>query len=77
MTKSQIPVVNVPARIDVLVRQIEHTIANESKASLKHGGPIGFKDKNPGREKGKLNKMALLKRFALLQRPYCQNKWLT
>ena len=41
------PVVNTPTHIDVLERQLENAIANESKTRLKHGRPIGSKDLIP------------------------------
>ena len=40
VTKSHIPIVNAPARIDVP----KGHLANESKICLKHGRPIGSKD---------------------------------
>nr|GEZ09804.1 hypothetical protein [Tanacetum cinerariifolium] len=44
---------NAPIKIDV---PKEHSvIANESKARLKRGRPIGFKDKNPQKKKGACN----------------------
>ena len=43
--KSHIPVANTPARIEVPVGQLVNTVANESKAHLKRGRPIGVKDK--------------------------------
>ena len=43
MTKSHIPIANVPARMDVP----EGQLANESQIRLKHGRPIGTKDLTP------------------------------
>ncbi|KAJ9561483.1 hypothetical protein OSB04_006643 [Centaurea solstitialis] len=48
VTKSYIPAVNAPIRIEV---PKEHISANDSKPQLKRGRPIGSKDKNP-RKKG-------------------------
>ena len=53
VTKSHIPVVNIPIKIDVHVWQIN--IANESEARMKHGKTIGSKDKNPWKRKGTKN----------------------
>ncbi|GJQ91780.1 copia protein [Tanacetum coccineum] len=51
--KSHIPAANAPVKIDV---PKEHSkIANESKARLKRGRPIGSKDKNPRKKKGACN----------------------
>ena len=44
VTKSHVPTVNTPSHIDVLERQLEDAIANESKTCLKRGKPIGSKD---------------------------------
>ena len=44
VTKSYIFVENAPIKIDISKGQI--TSANESKACLKHGRPLGSKDKN-------------------------------
>ena len=45
MTRSHIPTANTPARITVPEGQSGDVIANESKAHLKRGRPIGSKDK--------------------------------
>jgi len=55
VTKSPIPIVNAPIRIDILVGQ--SNIANESQTCLKRGKPVDSKDKNHRmrkREKGKM-----------------------
>ena len=52
VTKSHIPAVNAPIRIDVPNGQIASIQANESKARQKRGRPIGSKDKNPRKKKG-------------------------
>ena len=44
VTTSYIPAANAPVRIDVPVGQ---SVANEPKASVKRGRPVGSKDKNP------------------------------
>lgn len=45
VTKSYIPAVNAPIRIDV--QQGHNQVATVSRALLKRGRPIGSKDKNP------------------------------
>ncbi|XP_021760248.1 uncharacterized protein LOC110725086 [Chenopodium quinoa] len=50
VTKSHIPAENAPIKIDVPEGQAQ--VANDSKARLKRGRPIGFKDKNPWKRKG-------------------------
>ena len=50
VTMSHIRTVNAPVRMNVQEGQNQH--ANESKARLKHGRPIGSKDKNPRKRKG-------------------------
>ena len=45
VTRSHIPAANTPARIIVPEGQSGDVIANESKARLKRGRPIGSKDK--------------------------------
>ena len=50
VTKSHIPAVNAPIKIDV--PEGKNTAANESKARLKRGRPAGSKDKNPRKRKG-------------------------
>ena len=49
VTISYIPAANAPIRIDVPVGQ---SVANEPKASVKCGQPVGSKDKNPRKRKG-------------------------
>nr|GEV61198.1 putative copia-like polyprotein [Tanacetum cinerariifolium] len=49
ITKSHIPAANALVKIDVLKEHLE--IANESKARLKRGRPIGSKVKNPQKKK--------------------------
>ena len=48
--KSHIPAANAPIRINIPKGQ--NQTANESKARLKRGRPIGSKDKNPRKRKG-------------------------
>ena len=50
ITKSHIPAVNALVRVDIPTGQIVK--ANESRPHLKHGRPIGSKDKNPRKSKG-------------------------
>ena len=45
IVKSHIPTANTPALIKVPIGQSINTIANESKPHLKHGRPVGVKDK--------------------------------
>jgi len=45
VTKSHIPIVDAPIRIDIPIGQ--SNIANESQTRLKRGRPVGSKDKNP------------------------------
>ena len=49
VTTSYIPAANALVRIDVPVGQ---SVANEPKASVKRGRPVGSKDKNPRKRKG-------------------------
>ncbi|XP_070015693.1 uncharacterized protein [Nicotiana sylvestris] len=51
ITKLHIPVENIPIHIDVPIRQSSSVIANESKARLKRGRPLGFKNRNPRKRK--------------------------
>ena len=46
ITKSHIPAVNVPIRIDVPKEPSTSVIASESQIRLKRGRPLGSKDKN-------------------------------
>ncbi|KAJ9556926.1 hypothetical protein OSB04_011540 [Centaurea solstitialis] len=52
VTKSYIPVVNAPARVDVPVGQTNNKVIEESKIRLKRGRPLGSKNKNPRKRKG-------------------------
>jgi hypothetical protein len=52
VTKSYIPAVNAPARIEVPVGQTNDKVTEESNARLKRGRPLGSKDKNPRKRKG-------------------------
>ena len=53
VTKSYIPAANAPEKIDV--QEGQPSTANESKATIKHGRPLGSKDKNPQKQKGAKN----------------------
>jgi hypothetical protein len=55
--KSHIPAANTPAKIEVPVGQLINTTANESKARLKHGRPIGAKNKIPRKRKTQGNEI--------------------
>ncbi|XP_016733829.1 uncharacterized protein [Gossypium hirsutum] len=50
VTKSYIPAVNAPIKLNVLEGQ--NLVATESNTRLKRGKPIGSKDKNPRKKKG-------------------------
>ena len=52
VTKSYIPDVNVPARIEIPNRQRDDKVTQESKTRLKRGRPLGSNDKNPRKKKG-------------------------
>ena len=71
VTRSHIPAANTLARIIVPEGQYGDVIANESKARLKRGRPIGSKDKVPLKRK---EHVKLLKSLVLLKIPYFQNK---
>jgi hypothetical protein len=55
--KSHIPVANTLAKIEVHVGQLINTAANESKARLKCGRPIGANDKIPRKRKAQGNEI--------------------
>ena len=57
VTKSYIPAVNAPARIEIPKGQPENEVTNESKTRLKRGRPIGSKDKNPRKKKEQISMM--------------------
>jgi len=48
VTKSHVPAINVPAWIEISKL---NDVASTSKARLKRGRPMGFKDKNPRKRK--------------------------
>ena len=52
VTKSYIPTVNVPARIEISHGQSDDNVTQESKTCLKRGRPFGSKDKNPQKRRG-------------------------
>jgi hypothetical protein len=58
IVKSHIPATNTPAKIEVPVGQSINTVANESKACLKRGRPIGAKDKIPRKRKAQGNEIS-------------------
>lgn len=55
VTKSYIPAVNAPARIELPDRQSDEKVTQESKARLKRGRPFGSKDANPRKRRGMEN----------------------
>jgi hypothetical protein len=52
VTKSYIPTINVPARIEISYGQSNDKVTQESKICLKHGRPFGSKDKNQRKRNG-------------------------
>jgi hypothetical protein len=56
--KSHIPTPNILARIEVPKGKLINITANESKARLKRGKPIGAKDKIPRKKKTQENQVA-------------------
>ena len=52
VTKSYIPAVNAPARIEIPEIKPESKDTHESKTRQKHGRLISSKDKNPWKRKG-------------------------
>ena len=63
--KSHISAANTPAQIEVPVGQLVNTAANESKPHLKHGRPIGVKDKIPRKRKVQEKQVAAYKEAIL------------
>ncbi|KAI3523797.1 hypothetical protein L1887_02208 [Cichorium endivia] len=55
VTKSYIPAVNAPTRIQLPDRQSDEKVTQESKARLKRGRPFGSKDANPRKRRGMEN----------------------
>ena len=51
IVKSHIPTINTLAQIEVPIGQSINIAANESKPHLKHGRPVGVKDKIPWKRK--------------------------
>ena len=56
--KCHIPAANTPARIEIPKEQSIKIAANESKQHLKHGRPVGTKDKIPQKRKIQENQVA-------------------
>ncbi|KAD2805063.1 hypothetical protein E3N88_38440 [Mikania micrantha] len=52
VTKSHIPAENAPARVEIPSKELDKDPTHESQRRLKHGRPIGSKDKNPRKRKG-------------------------
>lgn len=59
--KCHILAANTPARIKIPKEQSIKIAANESKPNLKHGRPIGTKDKIPQKRNIQENQVAALK----------------
>nr|GEW22374.1 putative RNA-directed DNA polymerase [Tanacetum cinerariifolium] len=55
VTRDYIPAVNAPARVEIPDVKYDDKVTQESKALLKRGRPIGFKDKNPRKRKATRN----------------------
>nr|GFA34842.1 putative copia-like polyprotein [Tanacetum cinerariifolium] len=55
VTKSYIPAVNAPAQVEIPDVKSDDKVTQESKAHLKHGRPVGSKDKNPRKRKATEN----------------------
>ena len=47
VTKSHIPAMNPPAKMNVTEVQLTNTFANQSKTCLNHGRPFGLKNLVP------------------------------
>ncbi|KAF3653269.1 hypothetical protein FXO37_17067 [Capsicum annuum] len=61
ITKSHIPVANVPVRIEVPKEPSSNDIASEFQARLKRGRPLGLKDKNSRKRNAKNDKDGIVK----------------
>nr|GEX92389.1 hypothetical protein [Tanacetum cinerariifolium] len=57
VTKSYIPDVNAPARVEIPDVKSDDKFTQESKARLKRGRPVGSKDKNPRKRKATKNEI--------------------
>ncbi|GJW92904.1 retrovirus-related pol polyprotein from transposon TNT 1-94 [Tanacetum coccineum] len=55
VTKSYIPAVNAPARVEIPNIKSDDKVTQESKARLKRRRPVDSKDKNPRKRKAKEN----------------------
>ncbi|GJZ86555.1 disease resistance CC-NBS-LRR class family protein [Tanacetum coccineum] len=55
VTKSYIPAVNAPTRVEIPDVKSDDKVTQESKAPLKRGRPVGSKDKNPRKRKATEN----------------------
>jgi hypothetical protein len=58
IVKFHIPAANTSVKTEVPIGQSINTVANESKARLKRGKPIGVKDKIPWKRKAQGNEIA-------------------
>ncbi|GJY22069.1 hypothetical protein Tco_1399135 [Tanacetum coccineum] len=66
VTKSYIPAVNAPARVEMPYLKSDDKVNQESKALLKCGRPVGSKDKNP--RKGKATENTTIHEDIVLKR---------
>ena len=66
VTKSYIPATNAPKKISV--QEGKPSIANESKAIIKRGRPLGSKDKNPQKQKGAKNQDGQIEKIIIQEK---------
>jgi len=62
VTKSYIPVVNTPTRIEVLIERSTKIVANKNKARHKHGKPIGSKKQKNLKKKEANNQVSIIEK---------------
>ena len=55
VTKSHIPIANIPARIEISTGKLQSSMTNEPKPRLKRGRPIGSKDTIPRKRKSAIS----------------------
>jgi len=66
VTKSYIPAANAPEKINV--QEGQPSTANESKATIRRGRPLGSKDKNPRKRKGAKNQDGQIKEIIIWEK---------
>ena len=67
IVKSHISAANILARIEVPEGKLINITANESKARLKRGRPVGAKDKIPRKKKTRENQVIALEEAILIK----------